>query len=131
MRQEILEYVQALNLGTVTVSSELPWTDNGQPLYLKNLKRVYVDIDNITSEPFIQALNGLNVSNEITSVRLYFACDAKVLLPNYSDIIDQLKEARNITTVTAIQRREFDITTSVENDVLVTELEYRYIKLLT
>lgn len=131
MRTEILAYVQALNLGTVTVSTELPWTDNDVPLYLKNLKKVYVDIDNVTAEPFIQALNGVNISNEITSVRLYFACDAKVLLPNYEDIITVLKAARNIATITGVQRREVDVTTTTENDVLVTELEYRFTKLLT
>lgn len=131
MRTEILNYVQALNLGTVTVSTELPWTDNTVPLYLKNLKKVYVDIDNVETEPFIQALNGLNISNEVTSIRLYFACDAKVLLPNYADIVTDLKAAKNITTITGIQRRECEVSTSTENDVLVTELQYRFTKLLT
>ena len=131
MRTEILEYCQALNLGTVTVSTELPWTDNNVPLYLKNLKKIYIDIDNVEIEPFIQALNGLNITNEITSVRTYFACDAKVLLPNYDDIITDLKGVKDITTITGVQRRECVITTSTENDVLVTELEYRFTKLLT
>jgi len=131
MRTELLAYVQALNLGTVTVSTELPWTDNNIPLYLKNLRKIYIDIDNVTAEPFIQSLNGVNISNEITSVKLYFACDAKNLLPNYDDIITTLKAARNITTITAVQRREIDVASTVENDVLVTELEYRFTKLLT
>lgn len=131
MRDEILEFVQTLNLGTVTVSSELPWTDNNVPLYLKNLKKVYVDIDNITSEPFITTLNGLNISNEVTSVRIYFANDAKVLLPNYSDVVSALKEAKDITTIDGVQRRDVVVTTSIENDVLVTELEFRFTKLST
>lgn len=131
MRTEILEYCQGLNLGTVTVSTELPWTDNTVPLYLKNLKKVYIDVDNVEVEPFIQALNGLNIANEITSVRLYFACDAKVLLPNYDDIITTLKAVKDITTITGVQRRECVISTSTETDMLVTELEYRFTKLLT
>lgn len=131
MRTEVLTYAQSLNLGTVTVSTELPWTDNGIALYLKNLKKIYIDIDNVEVEPFIQALNGLNISNEITSLKLYFACDAKVLLPNYDDIITELKAVKDITTITGVQRRECVVATSVENDVLVTELEYRFTKLLT
>jgi hypothetical protein len=131
MRDEILEFVQTLNLGTVTVSSELPWTDNDVPLYLKNLKKVYVDIDQITSEPFITTLSGLNISNEVTSVRIYFANDAKVLLPNYSEVIANLREAKDITTIQGVQRRDVVVTTSIENDVLVTELEFRFTKLLT
>lgn len=131
MRTEILEYCQGLNLGTVTVSTELPWVDNTVPLYLKNLKKVYIDTDNVEIEPFIQALNGLNITNEITSVKLYFACDAKVLLPNYDDIVTELKSVKNITTITGVQRRECVVSTSTETDVLVTELEYRFTKLLT
>ena len=131
MRDEILEFVQTLNLGTVTVSSELPWTDNDVPLYLKNLKKVYVDIDQITSEPFITTLSGLNISNEVTSVRIYFANDAKVLLPNYSEVIANLREAKDITTIQGVQRRDVVVTTSIENDVLITELEFRFTKLLT
>ncbi len=131
MRDEILSYVQGLNLGAVTVSSELPWTDNAVPLYLKNLKKVYIAIDNIEIEPFIQALNGLNISNEITSVTLYFACDAKVLLPNYSDIVSELRSAKDISTIAAVNRRECLVNTSIEKDVLITELEYRFTKLLT
>lgn len=130
MRSEILTYVQSLNLGTVTVSTELPWTDNDVPLYLKNLKKIYVDIDNVTAEPIVQALNGFTLSNEVTTIRLYFACDAKVLIPNYSDIVTELKTVRNVPTITAVQRRECDVTTTMENDVLVTEFEYRFYKLL-
>lgn len=130
MRTEILEYAQGLNLGTVTVSTELPWVDNDVPLYLKNLKRIYVNTDDVEVDPFIQTLDGVNISNEVTSVRLYFACDAKILLSNYDDIITELKAARNLTTITAVQRRECLVSTSVENDVLITELEYRFTKLL-
>lgn len=131
MRTEILEYLQTLNLGTVTVSTELPWVENDIPLYLKNLKRVYVGTDVVTAEPFLQALNGFNLSNEVTSVSVYFACDAKVLLPNYSEILDDLKAGRNIVTIPGVQRREVDVSTTVESDVLVTEVEYRFTKLLT
>lgn len=131
MRNELLTFIQGLNLGTVTVSTELPWVDNTVPLYLKNLKKVYVDMDNVTVDPVIQALNGFSLSNEITSVRIYFANDAKVLLPNYSEVVTTLKTAKDITTIDGLHRRECLVTTSVENDVLVTELEYRFTKFLT
>lgn len=131
MRQEVLDYVQTLNLGTVTVSTELPWTDNDVPLYLKNLKKVYVDADAISIEPVVTALDGLNISAETTSVRIYFANDAKVLLPNYSDIINDLRAAKDITTVTGVQRRECAVSTAIESDVLITELEVTFTKLLT
>jgi len=131
MRTEILDFVQTLNLGSVTVSSEVPWSESDVPLYLKNLKKVYIDNTNVDIEPIVQALNGLNVSNEVTSVRAFFAIDAKTLLPNYDDIITDLKTAKDITTIDGVQRRECTVSTSTENDVLLTELEYRFTKLLT
>lgn len=131
MRQEVLDYVQTLNLGTVTVSTELPWTDNDVPLYLKNLKKVYVDVETIAIEPIVTALDGLNISAETTSVRIYFANDAKVLLPNYTDIVNDLRLAKDITTVTGVQRRECAVSTAIDNDVLITELEVTFTKLLT
>ena len=47
MRTEIIDYLGTLNLGTYKVASELPFDDNGQPLYIKNVKRIYVDTDEI------------------------------------------------------------------------------------
>lgn len=131
MRQEILDYIQALNLGTFLVSSELPWVDNEVPLYLKNLKKVYVDAEQQSNEPFIATLDGLNLSNEVTTVSVYFANDAKQLPANYNDVITELKTAKNITTVTGVQRRECAVSTAVEADMLVTTLEFRFTKFLT
>lgn len=131
MRQEILDYVQTLNLGSYLVSSEIPWTDNEVPLYLKNLKKVYVDAEQASNEPFITALDGLNLNNEVTTVSIYFANDAKQLPANYSDVITELKTAKDITTVTGVQRRECAVSTAVEADMLVTTLEIRFTKFLT
>lgn len=131
MRQQVLDYVQSLNLGTVTVSTEVPWSDNDVPLYLKNLKKVYVDVETISIEPIITALDGLNISTETASVSIYFANDAKVLLPNYSDIVNDLRLAKDITTITGVQRRECAVSTAIDNDVLITELEVTFTKILT
>jgi hypothetical protein len=76
MRTEIIDYVQGLNLGTFTVSTELPYTESGQAMYVKNPKRIYVDEEQITSEPIIQALDGLTVIDEETSVTIFFSVDS-------------------------------------------------------
>ena len=130
MRAEVLDYLQALNLGQFTVSTELPWTDGGQPLYIKNLRKVYVDQDTVEIEPAIIALNGLNIQQQVTTVRVFMANDAKVQPPNYGAVVDAIKGVRNLTTVTGIQRRECDITTSVDADRQITEFEFRYTKIL-
>lgn len=131
MRQEILDYCQTLNLGAVTVSTELPWDENDVPLYVKNLKKVYVSTEDRVIEPILNTLDGVSISNETTSVRVYFACDAKTLLPNYQDVITDLKTARNITTIDGVKNRQCDVSSTTENDVLITELEYRFISIAT
>lgn len=129
MRQEVIDYVQGLNLGTFIVSTELPWTDNTIPLYLKNLKKVYIGVDEYQVNPVITTLSGLNITEDVNIVRIYFANDAKQIPPNYGDVVDQLRATKNINTATGFHRREVDVTTSFDADRLVTELELRFIKL--
>lgn len=131
MRTDIITYIQGLNLGSYTVSTEVPWLENGVPLYRKNLKKVYVDVDQIEMEPVVTALNGLMVQGEVTIVRVYFASDAKVLPPNYEDVVSQIKQVRDVLPLSGYYRRQVDVSTSFENDVIVTELEFRFTKILT
>jgi hypothetical protein len=129
MRTEILDYLQSQNLGTFTVTREQPWSENGVPLYIKNLKKVYASQESIESVPIITTLDGLNIPSEVTTVTVYLACDAKQSPPNLDQIITEVKAAKNINTVSA-NRRECNIVSSYENDVLLTELEFRFTKLI-
>ena len=131
MRTEILDYLQGLNLGQFTVSSEIPWTDSGVPLYLKNLRKVYVTNVDVEIAPVVQALDGLNVHQEISIIRVYFANDVKVQPPNYSEVVNDIKAAKGISTIEGVNRRECDIAVSIEADNQVTEFEFRFYKLTT
>ncbi len=129
MRTEIIDYVQGLNLGTFTVSTELPYTESGQAMYVKNPKRIYVDEEQITSEPIIQALDGLTVMDEEASVTIFFSVDSKLLPANYEAVLTALKGAKDITTIDGVIRRELDVSTGYDGDLLVTELEIRFNKI--
>lgn len=129
MRQDVIEYIQTLNLGTFIVSSELPWSENGTPLYLKNLKKIYVDVDQYEVNPIITTLDGTNITEDTIAVRIYFANDAKQIPPNYDEVVSNLRTAKNINTTTGYNRREVDVVTTFELDRLITELELRFIKL--
>jgi hypothetical protein len=130
MRQEVIDYIQTLDIGSFNVSNELPWEESGTPLYIKNLKKIYVDVDQFEVDPFIQTFSGLNISNEVTLVRIFFANDAKNIPPNYSDVISELKTAKDIEITQNFNRRECTVSTTVEADRLVTELELRFTKLI-
>jgi hypothetical protein len=131
MRTEIITYIQGLNLGTFSVSTELPYTDSGQALYIKNPKRIYVDEEQVENAPILETLNSSNVINEQESVTIYFSCDSKLLPANYDTLVTDLKAARNIDTVENVFRRELDVSTGYDGDLLVTELVIRFNKIIT
>lgn len=129
MRTEIIEYLDDQNLGGFLLSRELPWSSSGQPLYTKNAKKIYVDKTEYSTDPLIATLDGINITNTIYSVRLYFSNDAKQLPPSYDDLITTLRAAKDTTLITGVSRRDVVVTSSFEEDVLVTELEFRFTKL--
>jgi hypothetical protein len=129
MRQAIWDYIDAVSKGTFTLTNELPWDSSGSPLYLKNIKRIYVNTDQVTEELVYATLNGVCINNEITTVSAYFVCDAKQLPSNYETLVSAIRLAKNSTDITGVSRRECDVTTSFEADMLVTEFEFRFINI--
>lgn len=129
MRQAIYDHIDSLTLGSFNLSSELPWSTGGTALYLKNIKRIYVDVDQITEDLSIATLNGCIINDETTTVRVFFACDAKQLPSNYETIVSGIRGAKNSTDITGVSRRECDVSTSFEEDIVVTEFEFRFIKI--
>jgi hypothetical protein len=129
MRQAVIDYLQGENLGSFTIANEVPWTESGVELYIKNLKKIYVDVDAFTAEPVITTFSGLNLNNETTVVRVYFANDAKQIPSNYDEVVGLIKAAKEISSAQGFTRREAEVSTSYESDRLVTEIELRYIKL--
>lgn len=129
MRTDVIDYIQTLNLGTFIVSSELPFSESGVPLYIKNLKKIYVDVDQYIVQPVIYTLTGLNISEQTIAVKVYFANDAKSIPPNYDEVVSEIRLAKDILPTAGFNRREVDVTTSFEADRLITEIELRFIKL--
>jgi hypothetical protein len=126
MRQELVNYIGTQNLGGFILSTELPYSSSGTPLYIKNVKRIYVDRTEYSNEPLITTLGGTQIDSEIASVRVYFASDAKQLPPNYDTVVTSLRAAKDTSTITGVSRRECIISTTFEEDLLVTELEFRF-----
>ena len=130
MRTELLDYLKALKLKNYNVSDELPFSNSGTVMYLKNIKRIYADLEQITNEPFIQLFGDYNIDSEVTSVRLYFSTDAKQLPSDYSTLINQIRSGKNVPTEVKYHRREVTNTTTFENDLMITEFEFRFTKLI-
>lgn len=128
MRQEILNYINGISLGTFSVTNELPYDQSGTALYLSNPKKIYVGNEQTSTEPLVSALDGPVIDSEVTTVSIYFSADAKQLPANYDTLVTNLKAAKNITTVSGIHRREMDAVTEFQGDLIVNSLEIRFNK---
>ena len=129
MRTDVIEYLQTQNFGTFIVSTELPFSESGVPLYIKNLKKVYVGVDQYIVEPVINTLSGVNITRDTVAVTVYLANDAKSLTPNYDEVVGLIRAAKNILPTAGFNSREVDVQTSFDADKLVTQIELRFIKL--
>jgi len=72
-----------------------------------------------------------NIDSELHSVRLYFSTDAKQLPSDYSSIVSQIRLAKGVTTQESYFRREVNSSTTFDNDLMITEFEFRFTKLTT
>ena len=119
MRQEILDYIDTLSLGTYSKSTNLPYTASGTVLYLTNVKKTYVE------DPILLTMDGVNINGKVSSVDLYFSTDAKSLPSNFNTVITSLKNAKNLTTISNIHRRECDVSQTYQGDLIVTQITIR------
>jgi hypothetical protein len=125
MRQHILDQLASLDLGTFRVSSELPWSAAGTPLYLKNPKVLYVDEPDLTQTTLFNTLCGgaIGLANQESETSVYVLCDAKQQPSNYDQLVESVKSI--VMTFTSVRSREVDVVTSFEADQLLTEFVFR------
>jgi hypothetical protein len=129
MRDQLIEHLNGVNLGEFILSRELPWSSSGTPLYVKNAKKIYVDLMETSNDPLLSTLDGLVLTNTVNIVRLYFSNDAKILPAGYQEAVSLLKAAKDTDLITGAQRRECLVSTEFIEDLLVTTVEYRFTNL--
>lgn len=129
MREDILNYIKTLSLGSFTVSDELPREEAGLMMYIKNPKRIYVEREQYSEEPLIQTLDGLDIHSEATTVSIYFTADAKTIPANYETLIQSLRLGKNVNTTAGYNNRVVEVQSDYINDLLVTQIDYTFSKL--
>jgi hypothetical protein len=130
MRDLILSYLGSAAFNSFIVSTELPFSQSGTELYLKNVKRIYVDEEQIETTPFIAVFNGCDINQETTLLNVYFATDAKNLVEDYSDAVDIITAAKDIEVNGVYTNRISNVQTQYKNDLLITTVELSFTKLL-
>lgn len=126
MRAELLSHLTtALSTATVKVSNELPWNTAQEPLYLKNMKKLYLGAEQYEQTELIAALPGYqNVQQNAYTVTGYFAVDAKNQPAGLTSALTTILNAKN-QLGEANLLVESDFTTEIIDDVLVYTVNYR------
>ena len=126
MRSALLTYLTANLTNSISVSQELPFEQGGNPLYLKNMRKVYIDEPFIEQDQLVPVLNAVDINQNITRIRGYLAVDAKNRNVDLDSAITTLANARLGANIPNSFRKEFDYTTTLDNDRVIYEFEYRY-----
>jgi len=130
MRELILAYLKTLTLKGFTVTDELPFSNAGVELYLKNQKRIYVDIESTQIVAFIPVISGNDIDQEITTVKAYFTSDAKQLTPDYSKTVSLIRSAKDNVVIQGRVIKEVVSNTDYTNDLLLTTIEFNCRRIL-
>jgi biopolymer transport protein ExbD len=129
MRTEIITYLKGLSLGNFSVSEELPRNESGVPLYIKNQNTIYCDEDQFAEEPFISTLGSLSIYARSTTVSVYVSVDGKNKPYNYDALITNMRAAKDINSTEGFNSRTCEVSTEFVDDLLLTRLDFTYIRL--
>lgn len=124
------QLVSALTSATSTltnfaVSQELPWEQNGQPLYLKNMKKIYVDREYKVESTMIPTLDNTNIMQDQLKANVYLAVDAKNAPAGLDALITKILSAKDTTAITSFLQ-ESDYTVEKQEDVSIYTFEFRF-----
>ena len=126
MRSELLTAIVTATstLTQFAVSLELPWSQNGQPLFRKNMKKIYVDRDVLEETTLIPTLGYEDVMQNDLTVLAYLAVDAKNTPSQLDTAISKILGAKDSVSLVNFGF-ESDYTVDKDEDVLVYTFEFR------
>ncbi len=110
---------------SVGVSAELPFSSANEPLYIKNMKKLYLDQDNIDKSILFTSLDNSDVYNVNTTVTGFLAVDAKNPPGDIDTITDNIITSR--LAVSGQPTRECEMETNIESDVLIYTFNFNFI----
>jgi len=126
MRSQLLSAITSATstLTQFAVSTELPWEQNGIPLFRKNMKKIYVDRSVMEESTLIPTLNGDEVFQNDLITEVYLAVDAKNPPSQLDSAITAILACKSTTGVVNFGN-ESDYTLDKQEDVLTYTFEFR------
>lgn len=126
MRSQLLSAITSATstLTQFAVSQELPWQQNGLPLFRKNLKKIYVDKERIEESVLIPLLNATDIYQDDKICSVYLAVDAKNPPSQLDSAISKILGTKASTGIVN-SGVESDYTLEEDEDVLIYTFEFR------
>lgn len=128
IRSDLLTAITTAVTGSsVSVSTELPWVTGGVPLHEKNMKKIYLDSEQYNIEQLHTTLDGNDVSSRETIVTAFLTVDAKNQPLDIDSIISSIIGTKE--TITDCYIRECDVSTTIEEDRITHNFEFRLFRI--
>lgn len=115
----------SLSTSNVSVSSELPFNSGGEPLYIKNMKHVYIDEDNDDVTQLYGTLDGNDIYQTDTSVQAYLTIDAKNQISDIDTIVNTIIAER--LGVSGPHVKECEVSTEITLDYITYNFDFSFV----
>ena len=112
-------------LDNISINSELPFVQGGNPLYVNNMNTVYVDEQQIDKETLYVTLDSGNVESTVTTINAYLSTDAKEQFSDIDTVVANLLLAGDVISNTVEVTKSYD--TEIIDDVITYTFEYNFI----
>ena len=126
MRDTLLTAITSnVSSSNVTVSSELPWIQGDTPLYSINMKKFYLDEEQISNTVLYETLDDNKIYEKETTMEGFLEVDAKNPLSDIDTVISGILDSKSAIANTTIAESSY--TTETENDRITYTFEFRFI----
>lgn len=109
---------------TVSTSTQLPFECGNTPCYLRNLRKFYLDYEEINKTTLVATVSNDDVYQTDVEITGYFAVDAKSLPADIDTILEKLFDSR--FSITGQMRNDCSITNEIEADRIIYKVRYGF-----
>ena len=109
--------------------NELPWNASGEPLYVKNMRVVYVSEEEEAKVQLYRTLDQGDVYQTETLVQAFLTEDAKNINANNPTVIDNMLNAKDIVNTANgfnVQIAESGYEQEIQGDTITYTFEYTF-----
>lgn len=115
----------SLSSTNVSITNELPFSAAGVPLYEKNMKKFYLDVDNTDTREMFLTLDNNDVFEREVTLTGYLSVDAKNQPTDIETVVNTVINSR--LSVADCYVRECAVTDEILDDRINYTFEFRFL----